>query len=45
MNKLILFDWGNVLLDSDSNKYNIFDARKDIALELNPQNTQISEGR
>lgn len=40
MNKLILFDWGNVLLDSDSNKYNIFDARKDIALELKPQNTQ-----
>ena len=40
MNKLILFDWGNVLLDSDCNKYNIFDARKDIALELNPQNTQ-----
>lgn len=40
MNKLILFDWGNVLLDSDSNAYNIFDARKDIALELNPQNIQ-----
>lgn len=40
MNKLILFDWGNILLDSDSNVYNIFDARKDIALELNPQNIQ-----
>lgn len=40
MNKLILFDWGKLLLDSDSNKYNIYDARKDIALELKPQNTQ-----
>lgn len=40
MHKLILFDWGNVLLDSDSNVYNIFDARRDIALELNPQNIQ-----
>lgn len=40
MHKLILFDWGNVLLDSDSNVYNISDARKDIALELNPQNIQ-----
>lgn len=40
MHKLILFDWGNVLLDSDSNVYNIFDARKDVALELNPQNIQ-----
>ena len=38
MNKLILFDWGNVLLDSDSNVYNIFDARKDIVIELNPLN-------
>lgn len=40
MRKLILFDWGNVLLDSDSNTYNIFDARRDIALELQPQNIQ-----
>lgn len=40
MNKLILFDWGNVLLDSNSDKYNVFDARKDIILELEPQNTQ-----
>lgn len=40
MHKLILFDWGNVLLESDSKIYNIYDARKDIALELNPQNIQ-----
>lgn len=37
MRKLILFDWGNVLLDSDSDKYNIFDARKDIISELQPE--------
>lgn len=40
MQKLILFDWGNVLLDSDSGIYDIFDARRDIALELQPQNIQ-----
>lgn len=36
MQKLILFDWGNVLLDSNSNDYSIFDARKDIVSELAP---------
>lgn len=40
MHKLILFDWGNVLLDMNSRIYNIFDARRDIALELRPQSIQ-----
>lgn len=40
MHKLILFDWANVLLDSDSDTYSIFDARKDIALELKPKDRQ-----
>lgn len=40
MKKLVLFDWGNVLLDSDSDIYNIFNARKDIALELHPENIE-----
>lgn len=37
---LILFDWGNVLLNSHSGNYTIFDARKDIANELSPDNPQ-----
>lgn len=39
MQKLIIFDWGDVLLDMNSNKYSIFNARKDIALELCPNNS------
>lgn len=39
--KLILFDWGNVLLNSDSNEYTIFDARKDIVNELQPTYPEI----
>lgn len=34
MHKLILFDWGNMLLNSDSNDYSISDARIAIATEL-----------
>ena len=41
--KLILFDWGNVLLNSNSEKYTIYDARNDIALDLKPQNVEIFE--
>ena len=40
MQKLILFDWGNLLLDSDSAIYSIFDARRDIVSELHPQHIQ-----
>ncbi len=40
MHKLVLFDWGNVLLDSDSNIYTIYDARRDIVDELNPKDKQ-----
>ena len=41
MQKLILFDWGNVLLDSCSDVYSIFDARRDIALELQSNITSL----
>ena len=34
--KLILFDWGNVLLNSDSAEYSILNAREDIVNELHP---------
>jgi FMN phosphatase YigB (HAD superfamily) len=40
IDKLILFDWGNVLLNSHSNEYSIFDAREDIACELTPDNPE-----
>lgn len=38
MHKLILFDWGNVLLNSDSNDYSISDAR--IASDPFPNNDE-----
>lgn len=41
MKKIILFDWGNVLLNSDSEQYDIFKARKDIISELNPGHPEI----
>lgn len=34
--KLILFDWDNVLLNSDSAEYSILNAREDIVNELHP---------
>lgn len=37
---LILFDLGNILLDSNSDKYSIFDARNDIADELRPKDKE-----
>ena len=39
--KLILFDWGNVLLDGNTGEYTIFDARRNIADELQPGNKEI----
>ena len=35
--KIILFDWGNVLLDGNTSRYTIFNARNDIAVELAPK--------
>lgn len=37
MHKLILFDWGNVLLDSHSERYSFYQAREDVATNLHPQ--------
>lgn len=37
MEKLVLFDWGNVLIDSDYSSYNVILARKDITRELKPE--------
>lgn len=37
MKKLILFDWGNVLLNSYSNDYNINMAQLDMIAELHPK--------
>ena len=38
MDRLILFDWANVLLDCYSDIYNIRDAQRDIAAHLRPEN-------
>lgn len=39
--KLILFDWDNVLLNSDSAEYSILNAREDIVNELHPAEPTI----
>lgn len=42
--KLILFNWGNVLLNSDSAEYSILNAREDIVNELHPTEPVILMG-
>lgn len=42
--KLILFDWDNVLLNSDSAEYSILNAREDMVNELHPAEPIILMG-
>lgn len=39
--KVVIFDWGNVLLNGNTSEYTIFDARKDIVKELHPKNESL----
>lgn len=41
MHKLILFDWGNVLIDSESSEYNFLDGWKDVIRELKPKDSDL----
>lgn len=43
MDKLILFDWGNILLNSSATSYSIDDAQKDILKDINPKHNEKLE--